>query len=154
MMDYLISLQHKSLRKSFSWSSYVSLLPAATALIGSRVLTYVSYGQIPASLTHTIKASAPIFSVFLSRFYLKHVVHPVVVLSLVPIIVGVTLSSVTDVEFEWWGFVAAMSSTCVGAYALCRQFVRWVHVYVLSCFGAHLHILILSWLRCRKLNEV
>lgn len=114
-MDYLISLQHNSLRKPFPWHSYVDLLPAACTLIGSRVLTYVSYGQIPASLTHTIKASAPIFSVFLSRFYLKHVVKPVVVFSLIPIIVGVTLSSVTDLEFEWWGFVAAMTSTMVGS---------------------------------------
>lgn len=115
VMDYLISLQHKSLRGPFPTSSYLALLPAAFTLIASRVLTYVSYGQIPASLTHTIKASSPIFSVFLSRFYLKHVVHPVTVLSLVPIIVGVTLSSVTDLEFELYGFVAAMLSTLVGS---------------------------------------
>lgn len=105
---------HDKPRAAFTRKSYVSIMPAAFCLIGSKVFTYISYGKVPASLTHTVKATSPIFSVLLCRYYLKTKVPSLAIAALVPIAVGVTLSSVTEINFEVWGFLAALVSTLIG----------------------------------------
>eukprot|EP01097_Dermamoeba_algensis_P002985 TRINITY_DN2195_c0_g1_i2.p1 TRINITY_DN2195_c0_g1~~TRINITY_DN2195_c0_g1_i2.p1 ORF type:complete len:201 (-),score=33.45 TRINITY_DN2195_c0_g1_i2:550-1152(-) len=74
------------------------VLPLSLGHIFAHFLTHVSLANISVSFTHTIKASSPIFSVILSVIFLQEVVTPAVVLSLVPIIFGVSISSLTELK--------------------------------------------------------
>jgi solute carrier family 35 protein E1 len=47
----------------------------------------------------------------MSRYFLKHKYDSKVALSLVPIVVGVTMSSAVEIEFNWWGLLTALGST-------------------------------------------
>lgn len=98
-------------RRDILWNC----IPIALTLAFSKVLTYVSYGRVPVSLTHTVKSSSPIFSVALSQILGTHSSVSVdVLMTLVPITVGVTLSAFTEVEFQFFGFWAALLSSLVG----------------------------------------
>jgi solute carrier family 35 protein E1 len=74
------------------------------------ILTNVSLGKVAVSFTHTIKAMEPFFSVVLSSLFLGDVPSLAVVATLVPIVGGVALASVSEVSFNWAGFLAAMGS--------------------------------------------
>mmetsp|Transcript_38282 Transcript_38282/g.61445 ORF Transcript_38282/g.61445 Transcript_38282/m.61445 type:complete len:374 (-) Transcript_38282:124-1245(-) len=83
-------------------------LPSAVTLMLSRILTYFSFSKVPASLTQTIKASSPVFTVLLSFLLRGNRTRPGMLVTLIPIIIGVTLSTVTELEFEFLGFVSAL----------------------------------------------
>mmetsp|Transcript_9751 Transcript_9751/g.24008 ORF Transcript_9751/g.24008 Transcript_9751/m.24008 type:complete len:413 (-) Transcript_9751:403-1641(-) len=87
---------------------FFSSFPVGLTLTVGRFLTYFSYKTVAASLTHTVKASSPVFTVFLLFvFYGKcQPVHTL--LSLIPIIFGVVLSAVTEIEIKPDGFFAAI----------------------------------------------
>jgi len=86
------------------WSAF----PVGLTLTIGRFLTYFSYKTVAASLTHTVKASSPVFTVLLLfLFYGK--CQPVdTLISLFPIIIGVVLSAVTEMEIKADGFLAAI----------------------------------------------
>ena len=72
--------------------------------------TNASLGAVAVSLTHTIKSMEPFFTVVLSWLLLGARPAGRVVVSLVPIVVGVVVASATDISFNWMGFNAAMLS--------------------------------------------
>ena len=76
---------------------YVS--PLAIAMVSTKLLTYISYGYIPASLTHTVKALQPFFNVLIVFLWTGEGVDRSTLLSLVPIVVGVVYASVNELEF-------------------------------------------------------
>eukprot|EP01006_Ploeotia_vitrea_P033516 TRINITY_DN65566_c9_g1_i1.p1 TRINITY_DN65566_c9_g1~~TRINITY_DN65566_c9_g1_i1.p1 ORF type:complete len:633 (+),score=275.07 TRINITY_DN65566_c9_g1_i1:14-1912(+) len=86
-------------------------LPVAFALTFAKTFTYVSYGKVPASLTHTVKASSPVFSVIVTYVQKRRLPRPRVLLSLVPVTLGVTLAAVNELDFVFLGFLAALLST-------------------------------------------
>jgi solute carrier family 35 protein E1 len=52
----------------------------------------------------------PMFSVIMSYFFLGSVPSVPVVLTLLPIVGGVILASMSEVTFNWTGFISALAS--------------------------------------------
>ncbi|KAK8796957.1 hypothetical protein WA588_001082 [Blastocystis sp. NMH] len=90
-------------------------------MVATKLLTYISYSYIPASLTHTVKALQPFFNVLIVFLWTGEGVDRRIIFSLFPIVFGVAYASVTELEFNTIGFVSALISTIVGV---------WQSVYV------------------------
>ncbi|KAG9400213.1 hypothetical protein AC1031_011123 [Aphanomyces cochlioides] len=95
----------------------LNLLPLSVLAIASKLLTYWSYSKVPVALTHTCKASTPFFNVILA-FLIYRTTHAMpIYLSLVPIVVGVSMASMSEVEinaFASVGLICAVSSSMFG----------------------------------------
>jgi solute carrier family 35, member E1 len=86
------------------WDILVSFAPISIFLILSKLTTYVSYKHVSVSLSHTAKASEPIFNVLVAAVLFGEYHAKPVYYSLLPIAVGVTLASATDFSFNFIGF--------------------------------------------------
>ncbi|KAI5311357.1 PREDICTED: phosphoenolpyruvate/phosphate [Prunus dulcis] len=93
-----------------SGAQLAAILPLAVVHTLGNLFTNMSLGKVAVSFTHTIKASEPFFSVILSAMFLGEIPTPWVVASLIPIVGGVGLASVTEASFNWAGFWSAMAS--------------------------------------------
>jgi drug/metabolite transporter (DMT)-like permease len=69
------------------------LMPLVVAFVLTKMLTLYSISLIPASLTYTIKASSPIFTVIFAYLTAGKVFSWMTYLSLVPISLGVAMSA-------------------------------------------------------------
>ncbi|CAJ1946689.1 unnamed protein product [Sphenostylis stenocarpa] len=99
------------LRPSISGSQLViTLLPMAVAHTLGNLLTNISLCKVAVSFTHTIKAMEPFFTVLLSALFLGQRPTFWVFSSLMPIVGGVALASMTEVSFNWIGFTTAMAA--------------------------------------------
>jgi len=87
---------------------FLAAMPVGITLTLGRFLTYFSYQTVAASLTHTVKASSPVFTVILLFIFYGKCQPLATLLSLFPIILGVVLSVVTEMEIKADGFVAAI----------------------------------------------
>merc|ERR1719409_2233643 len=78
------------------------------------VLSLVSYRwsmlSVSVSFTHTIKTLGPMFT-FFSRLLLAERMPISRLLSVLPVVLGVAITTSTEVEFALVGFCCAMSST-------------------------------------------
>ncbi|KAA8540807.1 hypothetical protein F0562_024770 [Nyssa sinensis] len=97
-------------RPKISGSQLAAILPLAVVHTLGNLFTNMSLGKVAVSFTHTIKAMEPFFSVVLSAMFLGEMPTPWVVSSLVPIVGGVALASMTEASFNWAGFWSAMAS--------------------------------------------
>ncbi|KAA8542293.1 hypothetical protein F0562_023571 [Nyssa sinensis] len=97
-------------RPKISGSQLAAILPLAVVHTLGNLFTNMSLGKVAVSFTHTIKAMEPFFSVILSAMFLGETPTPWVVSSLVPIVGGVALASLTEASFNWAGFWSAMAS--------------------------------------------
>ncbi|KAI9177983.1 hypothetical protein LWI28_021345 [Acer negundo] len=97
-------------RPKLSRSQLAAILPLAVAHTLGNLLTNVSLGMVNVSFTQTIKAMEPFFTVLLAALFLSERPTLWVVSSLVPIVGGVALASLTEVSFNWTGFISAMAS--------------------------------------------
>ncbi|XP_057447433.1 phosphoenolpyruvate/phosphate translocator 2, chloroplastic-like [Lotus japonicus] len=97
-------------RPNITRSQFLSILPLALAHTMGNLLTNISLGKVAVSFTHTIKSMEPFFTVVLSSLFLGERPSFWVVSSLVPIVGGVSLASMTEVSFNWIGFSTAMAS--------------------------------------------
>jgi len=86
------------------------IVPLAVIHTVGNLLTNVSLGKVAVSFTHTIKAMEPFFSVLLSALFLGDIPSLAVMGALVPVVGGVALASITEVSFNWAGFLSAMGS--------------------------------------------
>ncbi|XP_052154009.1 phosphoenolpyruvate/phosphate translocator 3, chloroplastic [Oryza glaberrima] len=93
-----------------SISQLAKIAPLAAGHMLGTVFTNMSLGKVAVSFTHTIKASEPFFTVLLSAFFLGETPSLLVLGSLVPIVGGVALASLTELSFNWIGFWSAMAS--------------------------------------------
>ncbi|XP_006338579.1 phosphoenolpyruvate/phosphate translocator 2, chloroplastic-like [Solanum tuberosum] len=93
-----------------SKSQFKAIFTLAAIHTLGNVLTNISLGRVAVSFTHTIKAMEPFFTVLLSTLFLAERPSPWIVSSLVPIIGGVALASMTEASFNWIGFGSAMAS--------------------------------------------
>lgn len=91
-------------------SQLVAILPLAVVHVLGNLFTNMSLGKVAVSFTHTIKAMEPFFSVVLSAMFLGEIPSLWVISSLVPIVGGVGLASLTEASFNWAGFWSAMAS--------------------------------------------
>ena len=102
------------------------IIPLSIAMMCAKFLTYTSYGLIPVSLTHTVKALTPFFNVFIVFLWVGESVSFPTLLSLVPIVLGVIYASVNEIElfshflvicrFNGTGFICALLSTVIGVW--------------------------------------
>ncbi|CAL9064719.1 unnamed protein product [Musa banksii] len=97
-------------RPKISASQLAVILPLAMVHTMGNLFTNMSLGKVAVSFTHTIKAMEPFFSVLLSALFLGEMPTIWVLLSLVPIVGGVGLASLTEASFNWAGFWSAMAS--------------------------------------------
>uniref|UniRef100_A0A5B7BA11 Putative phosphoenolpyruvate/phosphate translocator n=1 Tax=Davidia involucrata TaxID=16924 RepID=A0A5B7BA11_DAVIN len=97
-------------RPKISSSQLAAILPLAVVHTLGNLFTNMSLGKVAVSFTHTIKAMEPFFSVILSAMFLGEMPTPWVVSSLVPIVGGVALASMSEASFNWAGFWSAMAS--------------------------------------------
>lgn len=74
------------------------------------VLGLVALNYVAVSFTETIKSSAPLFTVLISRLLLGEQTGFFVNLSLLPVMSGLALCSANELSFEIHGFVAAMAT--------------------------------------------
>ncbi|XP_073039815.1 phosphoenolpyruvate/phosphate translocator 1, chloroplastic-like [Primulina eburnea] len=97
-------------RPKISGAQLAAILPLAVAHTLGNVFTNMSLGKVAVSFTHTVKAMEPFFSVILSAMFLGEFPTVWVVFSLIPVVGGVGLASMTEVSFNWAGFWSAMAS--------------------------------------------
>ncbi|OWM90498.1 hypothetical protein CDL15_Pgr014801 [Punica granatum] len=87
-------------RPKVSRSQLMAIVPLAVVHTLGNLFTNMSLGKVAVSFTHTIKAMEPFFSVVLSVMFLGEMPTPWVVGSLIPIVGGVALASVTEASFN------------------------------------------------------
>ncbi|KAL2465363.1 Phosphoenolpyruvate/phosphate translocator 1 [Abeliophyllum distichum] len=97
-------------RPKISGAQLAAILPLALVHTLGNLFTNMSLGKVAVSFTHTIKAMEPFFSVVLSAMFLGEFPSIWVVSSLLPIVGGVGLASMTEASFNWAGFWSAMAS--------------------------------------------
>ncbi|VCW77199.1 unnamed protein product [Gulo gulo] len=84
---------------------FVGLMRFATVVLG-----LVSLKNVAVSFAETVKSSAPIFTVIMSRMILGEYTGLLVNLSLIPIMGGLALCTATELSFNVLGFSAALST--------------------------------------------
>lgn len=84
---------------------FVGLMRFATVVLG-----LVSLKNVAVSFAETVKSSAPIFTVIMSRLILGEYTGLWVNLSLFPVMAGLALCTATEVSFNMLGFSAALST--------------------------------------------
>eukprot|EP00897_Mesotaenium_endlicherianum_P008689 jgi/Mesen1/7849/ME000042S07293 len=86
------------------------VFPLAAVSCVNIVLGNVSLRYIPVSFVQTIKALTPACTVLLSSLVWRKKFHTLIYLSLLPVVGGMILSSITELSFQWVGFTAALAS--------------------------------------------
>ncbi|XXG46657.1 hypothetical protein AAC387_Pa02g1445 [Persea americana] len=92
------------------------LTPVAFCHALGHVMSNVSFAAVAVSFTHTIKALEPFFSASASQFVLGHQIPLALWLSLAPVVIGVSMASLTELSFNWTGFISAMISNIAFTY--------------------------------------
>lgn len=80
------------------WLFVKYIFPLSLAMVSTKLLTYISYSYIPASLTHTVKALQPFFNVLIVFIWTGEMVDRKTVVTLFPIVFGVVYASVNELE--------------------------------------------------------
>lgn len=86
-------------------------LPIALAQTLGFLLTYMSYGKVSISFAQTLKSTDPLINLIVSVVFFSKRFPLGVYLAILPIVLGVALTSTGDAAFSLSGFVLAITST-------------------------------------------
>uniref|UniRef100_K3WKP5 Sugar phosphate transporter domain-containing protein n=1 Tax=Globisporangium ultimum (strain ATCC 200006 / CBS 805.95 / DAOM BR144) TaxID=431595 RepID=K3WKP5_GLOUD len=103
--------------QSISLRSLLWILPLSLCSVTAKVLTYWSYNAVPVAIAHTCKASQPFFNVILAYLAYRSKFSLATYVSLVPIVLGVVLASVSEMgmnNLAFSGAVFAITSALIG----------------------------------------
>ncbi|KAL9452460.1 hypothetical protein AB3S75_008283 [Citrus x aurantiifolia] len=92
------------------------LIPVAVCHALGHVTSNVSFAAVAVSFAHTIKALEPFFNAAASQFILGQQLPLTLWLSLAPVVIGVSMASLTELSFNWTGFISAMISNISFTY--------------------------------------
>ncbi|KAB1209152.1 Phosphoenolpyruvate/phosphate translocator 2, chloroplastic [Morella rubra] len=98
-------------RPNITPSQLAVILPLAVVHTMGNLLTNISIGKVAVSFTHTIKSMEPFFTVVLSALFLGERPTLWVVSSLLPIVGGVALASLTETSFNCKKFMVKEEET-------------------------------------------
>lgn len=101
--------QHKP-RLSYPPNFIMTMLFVGLMRFATVVLGLVSLKNVAVSFAETVKSSAPIFTVIMSRMILGEYTGLLVNLSLIPVMGGLALCTATEISFNILGFSAALST--------------------------------------------
>ncbi|XP_051964206.1 solute carrier family 35 member E2A-like [Xyrauchen texanus] len=101
--------QHKS-RTEYPPNFLMIMLFVGLMRFTTVVLGLVSLKNIAVSFAETVKSSAPIFTVIMSRLILGEYTGFWVNVSLIPVMAGLALCTATEISFNMLGFSAALST--------------------------------------------
>ncbi|KAM4562307.1 solute carrier family 35 member E2A isoform 1-T1 [Odontesthes bonariensis] len=101
--------QHKS-RTEYPPNFVMIMLFVGLMRFTTVVLGLVSLKNVAVSFAETVKSSAPIFTVIMSRLILGEYTGLWVNLSLFPVMAGLALCTATEISFNMIGFSAALST--------------------------------------------
>lgn len=101
--------QHKS-RTEFPPNFIMIMLFVGVMRFTTVVLGLISLKNVAVSFAETVKSSAPLFTVIMSRLILGEYTGLWVNLSLFPIMAGLALCTATELSFNMVGFSAALST--------------------------------------------
>ncbi|XP_032118024.1 solute carrier family 35 member E2B isoform X5 [Sapajus apella] len=104
--------QHKA-RLSYPPNFLMTMLFVGLMRFATVVLGLVSLKNVAVSFAETVKSSAPIFTVIMSRMILGEYTGLLVNLSLIPVMGGLALCTATEISFNVLGFSAALSTNIV-----------------------------------------
>jgi len=96
----------------FSRPMMIRILPLAFANFFTHFLAYVALKDIAVSFINTIKATSPIFTVVLSYFFFSKRYSTSILITLVPVVFGVSLCTFSELE-SLWGIVVTLFSTFI-----------------------------------------
>ncbi|PKA59089.1 Triose phosphate/phosphate translocator, chloroplastic [Apostasia shenzhenica] len=92
------------------------LIPVGVCHAIGHVTSNVSFAAVAVSFAHTIKALEPFFNAAASQFILGQQIPLTLWLSLAPVVIGVSMASLTELSFNWTGFISAMISNISFTY--------------------------------------
>eukprot|EP01130_Rhizamoeba_saxonica_P016978 TRINITY_DN7989_c0_g1_i1.p1 TRINITY_DN7989_c0_g1~~TRINITY_DN7989_c0_g1_i1.p1 ORF type:complete len:312 (-),score=18.73 TRINITY_DN7989_c0_g1_i1:39-974(-) len=87
------------------------IIPVAFTGILGHIFTQYSLSRVSVSFTHTVKATGPIFTMIIAYIFLKKSITLPMIGSILPIVIGVSLCTATEISFSWAGFIMAFIST-------------------------------------------
>eukprot|EP01134_Creolimax_fragrantissima_P006936 CFRG6936T1 len=89
------------------------LLPLSLVRVVAMILGTFSILLIPISYAHTVKAISPVCTVIMAAIILNEWPTTAIVVSLVPIVLGICIATMTEVHFDLTGMLCALLSTLI-----------------------------------------
>ena len=112
---------------SFTLIILKTTLPLSLFQILGHVFSSFAYQYVSVSFVHTLKALAPLFTVFIYRFIYNVVYSNRIYYALFPLTLGVMLVCSIKFTFHLMGFICALSSTLI--FALQNIFTKKLFIF-------------------------
>eukprot|EP00053_Salpingoeca_punica_P006246 m.59685 g.59685 ORF g.59685 m.59685 type:complete len:709 (-) comp13602_c0_seq2:287-2413(-) len=134
--------------QSLAWPRVQKVTPLMFFQASGFLLSNVSVSAVAVSFMHTVKACESVFTAFLSYVFLKHRYSLGVYGSLLPMILGVMLSSFTELSFTMKGLLSGLgSNVCFSSRSVVSELLFReklfddINLYWLMCAGATIMVL-------------